>query len=60
MMIHVPIDEVVELLRPFAENEGSEAGEYWTILCELSRRKYCMSDEFWAAFEKEVRMCSCS
>ena len=43
-----------EQLEEYAELEGSEAGEYWTILCDLSQREYAMGDEFAAAVRKEL------
>lgn len=43
-----------EKLEEFAELEGSEAGEYWSLLCSLASREDCLSDQFKQALIKEM------
>lgn len=38
----------------YAEVEGSELGEYWEHLSNISKYYYCMSDEFLESVEKEI------
>jgi len=49
-----------EELRDFEDRielEGGERGEYWGRLMDLSTYDYAMSDEFKAAYMKELKEC---
>lgn len=48
------LDELSEDLQKFAELEGTEVGEYWRILCDLSQKEYVMGDELATAVRKEI------
>lgn len=38
-----------------ARLEGSELGEYWQLLMQMNQYEFCMSNEFKAAFNKELK-----
>lgn len=48
------LEDIADELREYADLDGTEAGEYWTALCEIARYPYAMSNEFEAAFRKEI------
>ena len=49
-------EQLIEQLEEYAELEGSEAGEYWSALCNLAGYAYCMPDDFAKAVLEQVRL----
>ena len=47
------LKQLKEIMK-YAKYEGSEAGEYWRSLCSLGHRFDMMSEEFMAAYDKEL------
>lgn len=47
--------ELQEKLMDASTLDGTEAGEYWGMLYEMSNYVYCMPDEFKEAFLKEIK-----
>ena len=50
MKLHEKINE----LQKYSELEGTEIGEFCTILCQIAQYPDYMTDEFFAAIEKEI------
>lgn len=46
--------EMIEKIEEAAQLEGTEISEYWSLLTQLHRYRYCMSDEFEIALDKEL------
>ena len=50
MQTHEKIDE----LQKYAELEGTEVGEFCSMLCQIAQYPDYMTNEFFAAVEKEI------
>lgn len=49
------IDKITNELRTAAELEGSELGDYWTLLCELyASPDFSTTKSFLSSVEKEI------